>query len=191
MTGFAIETKATAPNASREILAGIEANLGFVPNVYAVFAGVPAALHALAALNTNFDETTFTAAEREIIALTTSVFNQCPYCVAGHSTFALEQGVDRATVDAIRAGDLSVDPRLQAIGRMTRDILEKKGALGAADIRPFLNAGFQPAQILELLIGVAGKVMTNFASKITRVPLDAAFADQAWAPADSAASDAA
>lgn len=191
MTGFAIETKTTAPDASREVLAGIEANLGFIPNVYGVFAGVPAALHALAALNMNFEETSFTAAEREIIALTTSVFNQCPYCVAGHSIFALEQGVDQATIDAIRTGDLSVDPRLHAIGRMTRDILEKKGSLGVAEIRPFLNAGFQPAQILELLIGVAGKMMTNFASKITRVPLDPAFADQAWSPTDSATSNAA
>lgn len=191
MTGIAIETKTTAPAPSREILAGIESNLGFIPNVYGAFAGVPAALQGLAALNAAFEETSFTASEREIIALTTSVFNQCPYCVAGHSTFALEHGVDRATIDAIRAGGLSVDPRLHAIGRMTLDILEKKGGLGAAEIRPFLNAGFQPAQILELLVGVAGKVMTNFASKIARIPLDPAFADQAWSPTDTAASNAA
>ena len=74
---------------------------------------------------------------------------------------------------------------------MTLSILEKKGALGPSEIRPFLNAGFQPAQILELLIGIAGKTMTNFASKTARIPLDDAFAAQAWSPTKTTTSTAA
>ena len=94
MTGFKIETAITAPAEARDILRAVEAGVGFVPNVYGVFAGAPEALKALAAINASFDATSFTPAEREIIALTTSVYNQCPYCVAGHSTFALAHGVD-------------------------------------------------------------------------------------------------
>lgn len=183
MPGFKIETNATAPAASRDILDTIKAGLGFVPNVYGVFAGAPNALNALAAINAGFDAASFTPGEREIIALTTSVYNQCPYCVAGHSTIALAHGVNPDTVEAVRSGDLSNDPRLQVIGQLTLSILEKKGALGPSEIRSFLNAGFQPGQILELLIGIAGKTMTNFASKIARIPLDDAFAAQAWSPA--------
>tara|TARA_R110002094_G_scaffold10818_4_gene20795 strand:+ start:846 stop:1421 length:576 start_codon:yes stop_codon:yes gene_type:complete len=183
MTGFKIETSTTAPARSRDILDAIAAGLGFVPNVYGLFAGAPNAINALAGINTCFDATSFAPGEREIIALTTSVYNQCPYCVAGHSTFALAHGVDADTVEAVRSGDLSKDPRLQVIGQMTLSILEKKGALGPSDIRSFLNAGFQSEQILELLIGIAGKTMTNFASKIARIPLDDAFAAQAWSPA--------
>ena len=185
MPGFKIETNATAPAASRDILDTIKAGIGFVPNVYGVFAGAPNALNALAAINACFDAASFTPGEREIIALTTSVYNQCPYCVAGHSTFALAHGVDPETVEAVRAGDFSNDPRLQVIGQLTLSILEKKGAVGPSEIRPFLNAGFQPGQILELLIGIAGKTMTNFASKIARIPLDDAFAAQAWTPAST------
>ncbi|KCZ93893.1 carboxymuconolactone decarboxylase family protein [Hyphomonas johnsonii] len=183
MTGFKIETLATAPAGSRDILDAIDAGLGFVPNVYGVFARAPNALSALAAINAGFDASSFTPGEREIIALTTSVYNQCPYCVAGHSTFALAHGVDPETVEAVRAGGLSKDTRLQVIGQLTLSILEKKGALGPSEIRSFLNAGFQPVHILELLVGIAGKTMTNFASKIARIPLDDAFAAQAWASA--------
>lgn len=186
MTGFAIKTTATATGGARDILSTIEDGLGFVPNVYGMFANAPSALTGLTALNAAFDETSFSPGEREIIALTTSVYNQCPYCVAGHSTFALQHGVDTETVDAVRAGGLGEDPRLQAIGRITLSILEKKGAIGAADIRPFLNGGFHSSQILELLIGVAGKTMTNFASKIARIPLDDEFAAQVWSPTDAA-----
>ena len=185
MTGFKIETLSTAPEGSRDILGAIDAGLGFIPNVYGVFAGAPNALSALAAINAGFDAASFTPGEREIIALTTSVYNQCPYCVAGHSTFALAHGIDPETVEAARVGDFSNDPRLQVIGQLTLSILEKKGALGPAEIRSFLNAGFQPVQILELLIGIAGKTMTNFASKIARIPLDDAFAAQAWTPAST------
>lgn len=185
MTGFAIKTAVTAPEACRDILFAIEEGLGFVPNVYGMFAGTPAALTGLTSLNSAFDDTSFSPAEREIIALTTSVYNQCPYCVAGHSTFALQHGVDADTVHAVRAGGVSGDPRLQALGRITLSILEKKGAIGVADIRPFLNDGYHTPQILELLIGIAGKTMTNFAAKIARIPLDKEFADQAWLPADT------
>ena len=97
----------------------------------------------------------------------------------------MAHGVDPETVEATRSGGLSKDARLQVIGQLTLSILEKKGALGPAEIRSFLNAGFQPVQILELLIGIAGKTMTNFASKIARIPLDDAFAAQAWTPAST------
>jgi uncharacterized peroxidase-related enzyme len=185
MTGFTIKTTANAPAASRDILSAIEGGLGFVPNVYGLFASAPASLIGLAGLNQAFDQTSFSPAEREIISLTTSVYNQCPYCVAGHSVFALQCGADAETVAAIRAGGLSSNPRFQALGKITRTVLENKGAIGAADIRPFLNAGFHASQILELLLGIAGKTMTNFASKIARIPLDAEFADQAWSPAST------
>lgn len=185
MTGFAIKTAVTAPEASRDILCAIEEGLGFIPNVYGVFAGVPAALTGLASLNSAFDETSFSPAEREIIALTTSVFNQCPYCVAGHSTFALQHGVDADTIAAVRSGDVSAEPRMQALGILTLRILKKKGALRASDIRPFLNAGFCSSQILELLIGIAAKTMTNFAAKIALAPLDEEFSDQVWTIAET------
>ncbi|MDX1294241.1 MAG: carboxymuconolactone decarboxylase family protein [Hyphomonas sp.] len=185
MNRLTINTTATAPDASRDILQAIEDGLGFVPNVYGVFANAPAALKGLAALNTAFGETSFSPAECEIIALATSVHNQCPYCVAGHSTFALHHGVDRETVNAVRNGGVSDDPKLQALGQITFRILETKGALSPADMRAFLNADYRTSQVLELLIGIAGKTMTNFAAKILHLPLDDEFADQAWS-SDSA-----
>ena len=185
MTGFAIKTTETAPVESRDLLGAVEEGVGFVPNIYGVFAGVPSALKGLASLNEAFGESSFSPAEREIIALTTSVYNQCPYCVAGHSVFALRNGVDAETVSLIRAGSVSDDPQFQVLGQITHHILEKNGAIGAAEMRRFLNAGFRATQILELLLGIAGKTMTNFAAKIARVPLDAEFADHAWAPVDA------
>lgn len=184
MTAVDLKPQATMPEAVSNVLCELEERLGYVPNIYTTFAGVPAAFEGLAALNSNFSNASFTPAEQEIIALTTSVFNECPYCVAGHSTFALQNGVDAASVEAIRAGNVSLDPRYQALGCTTLILLKRKGQLSTADTAAFLNAGFQLPQLLELLLGIAGKTMTNFASKIAKVPLDKAFHEQAWTPID-------
>ena len=170
------------PPESREILDSVEQDFGFIPNIYRALAATPAALDALAALNTGFARSGFTPAEREIAALTTSVFNRCAYCVAAHSGLALAEGVDPRVIEAVRCGGVAPDTRLEALHRMTLAVLESRGELEPAQVRAFLNAGFQAPQIMELLIGIAAKVMTNFASKIAHLPLDDAFADQAWEP---------
>ncbi|WP_430404080.1 carboxymuconolactone decarboxylase family protein [Hyphomonas sp.] len=182
MTESVTTTKMTTAEDSESTLNAIRAEVGFIPNVYGVFARVPSAFKGLMSLNAAFEETSFSAAEREIVALTTSVYNRCPYCVAGHSTFALQQGVDAETVDAVRSGGFSLDPREQALGRTTLAMLQRKGQLSTADTITFLNAGYSCSQLLELLLGIAAKTMTNFASKIAKIPLDEAFLDQAWTP---------
>ncbi|MCR9223333.1 MAG: carboxymuconolactone decarboxylase family protein [Hyphomonas sp.] len=184
MTAVKTKPSSAAPDKVSKALNELQDKLGYVPNIYSTFAGVPVAFDGLIALNSSFSQSSFTPAEQEIIALTTSVFNQCPYCVAGHSTFALQHGVDAQTVSAIRDGSVSPEPRYQALGRTTRALMESKGQISRSDTALFLNGGYEFSQLLELLLGIAGKTMTNFASKLAHVPLDSAFREQEWAPAE-------
>ncbi|MDG2005435.1 MAG: carboxymuconolactone decarboxylase family protein [Novosphingobium sp.] len=185
MTDLAIFTTDDAPLASAKILAALKAGLGFVPNIHGVFAASPTALKALTGLNEAFDQSSFSAAEREVISLTTSVFNECGYCVAGHSTFARMAGVSPATIGALRANETSEDQRLNALSRFTRALLRKRGAIDETEMQEFMVAGFRREQMLDLLVGIAAKTMTNFASKATNTPLDMAFVDDAWAPSNT------
>lgn len=182
MSGFKIHDASTAPADSRDILITLQEKAGFVPNVFGLIANAPIALAALAAVNNGFEETSFTPAEREIISLATSVENQCRYCVAGHSTFAVALGVSPVEVEAIRSGKAAEDQRLEALRHFTSLLLQKKGEVSMRDIDAFLGAGFEEAHIFELLIGIIAKVMTNFASKLARIPVDDEFADHAWVP---------
>jgi len=182
MSGFKIHDASTAPADSRDILITLREKAGFVPNVFGLIANAPVALAALAAVNNGFEETSFTPAEREIISLATSVENQCRYCVAGHSTFAVALGVSPVEVEAIRSGKAAEDQRLEALRHFTSLLLQKKGEVSMRDIDAFLGAGFEEAHIFELLIGIIAKVMTNFASKLARIPVDDEFADHAWVP---------
>lgn len=182
MNALKVHSAQDAPQPTRAALEALSDAVGFVPNVYGLFAGSPAALQGLLALNAAFEGARFSPAEREVVALTTSVFNGCRYCVAGHSAFAIQHGVDERAVAAIRAGGAPTDARLRALAQTTLDILQTRGRLSPEQKRRFLSAGFEPVQFLELLLGVAGKVMTNFASSLTGLPLDKAFEPYAWTP---------
>ena len=114
MSGFKIHDVSTAPEDSRAILETLQGKVGIVPNVFGLIANSPVALDALVAVNACFEATSFTPAEREVISLATSVENQCRYCVAGHSTFAVALGVSPVEVEAIRSGQVAADQRLEA-----------------------------------------------------------------------------
>ena len=42
----------------------------------------------------------------------------------------------------------------------------------------FLDAGWGPQQVLEVVLGVSIKIMSNYTNAIVRVPLDAAVMDE-------------
>ena len=97
-------TPNSAPAASRPILDGIAADLGFVPNLAAVTAASPTLLAAFDALRRTVAEPTFTPVHREIAGVATGVAVDNAYGVAFHSTVLNRLGVDEVDIDAMRAG---------------------------------------------------------------------------------------
>jgi len=49
------------------------------------------------------------------------------------------------------------------------------------DIEAFLEAGYAKEQILEVILGVSMKTLSNYVNHIAQTPLDTAFAGKAWA----------
>ncbi|HEY6909712.1 MAG TPA: carboxymuconolactone decarboxylase family protein, partial [Myxococcales bacterium] len=131
-------------------------------------------------------ESGFTPAEQEIVFLTISYENGCEYCMAAHSTIAdTRSGVPRAATDAIRAGARIDDPRLRALSEFTRAMLRKRGRPDQEDVDSFLDAGFSEKQILDILLAIAVKTISNYTNHIFDTPLDAPFKSREWKPADS------
>jgi len=177
---FPIQTLESAPTGSRAILEGTRKSLGFVPNLLGVFAGAPAALAAYTQLGSIFDTTSFSPTERQVILLTTSFENECGYCMAAHSTLASMQQVPADVIEALRTGEPLPDPRLEALAGFTRKIVQEAGWVSPAEVRSFLDAGFSQPQVLELLIGVAMKTLSNYTNHISETTVDEAFQPQAW-----------
>lgn len=182
-----IHTLETAAEQARPIFDAITQARGFVPNVYAVYGNVPDAMSGFARLTGAFGASSLTPAEREVIQLAVSVANQCRYCVAGHTAFAAEAGLDEAHVQAMRNGQDPDDDRLGALARFARKMTTDRGRNCTSEHAAFLAAGYAPEQALEVIIGVANKILSNMTANLLNLPLDVAFAPFAWSPIEEAA----
>jgi uncharacterized peroxidase-related enzyme len=189
MTQFQQHTPETTSAEGREVLDRAQRDFGFAPNLLKVLAEAPAAGHAYLDLGSRLGQSSLSPAEQQVVLLATSFENECDYCMAAHSTVAGMVAMDEATRDAIRKGETLPDARLNALWQFTRSIVRQRGRMSASDLEAFLDAGFTRANILEVLLGVAMKTLSNYTNHLADTPLDEAFEAQRWSPPGRAAAD--
>ena len=182
MSGFTFHAIETAPAGSRDTLAAVNNKYGFVPNLLAGLANSPVALHSYLALADQFSKTSLSPGEQQAVSLTASTENRCEYCVAAHSVLAATS-LTPEQIAALRDGAPTGDSRLDAVATFTRAVVSQRGWISEEQLAAFFGAGFQRAQVLELLVGVAQKTLSNYANHLLDTPLDAAFAGASWQPA--------
>lgn len=180
MSAFPIFDETNAPEASRPLLEGARKSLGFVPNLFGLLSASPAALEAYQSLSAIFDKTSLSPTERQVVLITTSVTNGCDYCVAAHSKISELQKLPADVIEALRTDGPLPDGKLEALRTFTRALLAKQGWADENDIAAFTAAGFGRAQVLDVVLGVTFKTLSNTANHVAGTPLDEAFAAHAW-----------
>ncbi|MGD9584228.1 MAG: carboxymuconolactone decarboxylase family protein [Lysobacterales bacterium] len=180
---FTIHNESTAPEAARETLTRAKAKYGFLPNLLGVMANAPSVLQAYANLGQSFDQSSFTPTERQIVLLATSYHNDCTYCVAAHSVIAGMQKVPQDVIAALREGRPLADPKLQALRQFTAETVLTRGWPSEAARNTFTAAGYGPQQMLEVVLGVTMKTLSNYVNHQAETPLDPAFGGAAWTKA--------
>lgn len=180
---YPVHTFETAPAAAMETLAAVNKGLGFVPNLYAVMAEAPALLKAYTTVSRIFDETSFSATERQVVLLTVSYVNDCRYCISAHTVIAGMQKVPADVVQAIRNDKPIADRKLEALRRFTAAVVSTRGWPSDADTAALLGAGYGKLQALEVVLGVGMKTLSNYTNHVAATPLDPAFAAAAWSKA--------
>lgn len=163
------------------ILQKAKAKMGMIPNMYANMANVPALLDMyLLGYDAFRAESGFNPAEQEVVFLTISQTNGCSYCVAAHSAVADMAKVPAPVTEALRAGSPLPDPKLDALATFTRVMLESRGRPTNADVASFLGAGYTENQILQIVLAMAVKTISNYSNHLFHTPVDKAFAHRAW-----------
>ena len=180
MSQFQIHTIESAPPESAAALRALEQGLGFVPNLAATMAESPVLVTGFVDLRKRLAGGELTGVEREIVALGVSFENDCDYCMAAHSTFALMQKADADAVRAARVGEAPDDPRLGALYRFARELVAKKGHVGEEETQALLDAGYSRAAVLDVVAQVVHTTLANLAHSLSKIPVDGAFAPQAW-----------
>jgi uncharacterized peroxidase-related enzyme len=177
---FPIVRDDQVPAGSRPFLEKVKKGFGFIPNLFAAFSNSPVLLEGYLGLDAAYSKGTLSPVERQLVLLTASVVNECPYCTAAHSTVAKGMlHVPAAVVAAVRARRPVTDTKLNALVNLTREVVEARGHVAPATIQSFLDVGFHRGQIGEVLVGVALKTMSNYTHHLSPVEIDSAFKPEA------------
>ena len=180
---FTNHTLESAPEGARETVAAMQKSIGFLPNLIGTMAGAPSLVKAYAAVAAAFGETSLSAVEQQVVLLTVSELNECRYCMAAHSGLAKAAGISESDLEALRGGRTLETSKLEALRLFTRAMVESRGWASEQDIDAFLAAGFTATQILEVIVGIAMKTMSNFTNHVANVPLDPQLKAFEWQPA--------
>lgn len=185
MSRFPLHTAETAPDA-KLLISDAQKAFGFLPNLLAVMAEAPALLEGYMTLAAIFDKSDLSPTERQIVLMVNNRLNGCTYCMAAHSGIAKAQGVPDEVIETLRDGTELSDTKLEALRLFAVKINENRGWPEQSDIDALLAAGYTNRTVLEVILGTAVKVMSNYTNHIASTPLDDAFAAVEWTPAELA-----
>ena len=170
-----IPTPATieaAPAASRPLLEGVKKQLGVVPNVFRLISNSPAALEGYLDLSGALNRGSLPAATRERIALAVAEINGCNYCLSAHAYLGKNLAkLDNAEITANRNG-ASNDPKADAAVRFGAKIVRERGHVGEDDLRAVKSAGYDDAQVIEIVFHVALNTWTNYINTVANTEID-------------------
>jgi alkylhydroperoxidase family enzyme len=183
MHSFTLHTIESAPEKSKPTLRALEEKFGFLPNVMATMAGNPVLLNGFAASFSSFHGGSLDECEKQVLLLTNAVTIKCPWTVAAHSTFALEDGMKESDVKAIREGRLPDDPKYAALSGMSRTLIQKRGNVSQEDIVNFTSAGYSALQVFEVITSIGVSTMAATTTNMAGTPVEERFKAQAWTPA--------
>jgi uncharacterized peroxidase-related enzyme len=168
----------TATGAQKEILEIAQKQVGFIPNMYANMANVPGVLSTyLHGYGLFRKDSGFTPTEQEVVFLAVSQTNGCKYCTAAHSMIADKMsGVPADVLQAIRTSQPIADARLAALFALTQDMVKHLGQPSAEKVKAFLDAGYTESHVLNIVLAVAVKVLSNYTNHAFATEVDERFA---------------
>ncbi|TYK65715.1 carboxymuconolactone decarboxylase family protein [Colwellia echini] len=180
MTTFTLHTAETAPEASKETLTDAKKQMGAVPGLFAVMAESPQTLLAYKALHQFFTETSFDAEELTVVWQTINVEHECHYCVPAHTGIAHSMNVDPAITEALRNETALPTAKLQALKDFTLTMVRSRGNVSEQELNAFFAAGYTQQQVLEIILGLSQKVISNYVNHVAKTPVDPMFESFAW-----------
>lgn len=180
MSKFTLHTVDTAPEKSKAILEGAQKQMGMIPGLYAVMAESPETLKAYTQLHQLFTNTSFDAEELTVVWQTINVEHECHYCVPAHTGIAHSMKVDPALTEALRNDEAMPTPKLQALKDFTLAIVRERGNVSEEAMNAFFAAGYSQQQVLEVILGLSQKVISNYVNHVAETPVDSVFQKFAW-----------
>ena len=182
MSTFKVHDADTAPADSKPLLENSVKSFGSIPNLHGVLATSPQALEAYQMTHKLFMETSFNQEELTVVWQTINVANECHYCVPAHTAIGHMMKIDNNLLEALRNNEPLPNAKLQALKDMTLTIRDNRGVVSDDQMQAFKDAGYGEQQVLEIILGLAQKTISNYTNHFAKTPVDEAFQKFAWEP---------
>ncbi|MGL6290186.1 MAG: carboxymuconolactone decarboxylase family protein [Silanimonas sp.] len=170
MNTITVPTRDSVSPANQAIFDQLKANLGFVPNLYATLAHSENALGSYLAFQNA--KSSIAGKAREVVNLVVSQVNECAYCLAAHTAIGGMVGFSAEQILEIRSGRASFDAKLDALARLTRSIAINRGRADQKLVEAFFAAGWTTANLVDAIVVIGDKTVTNYLHSTTQVPVD-------------------
>ena len=118
--------------------------------------------------------------ELTVVWQSINVEHGCHYCVPAHTAIAKMMNVDDAITNALRDNTPLPSAKLEALRDFTLSVVRDRGAVDDSKVQAFLDAGFTKKQILQVVLGVSQKVMSNYTNHLADTPVDERFQPFVW-----------
>lgn len=180
MTDFTLHDKSSAPEASRPLLENSEKAFGMIPGLHAVMAESPQVLEAYQRLHQLVLDSAFDNDEKTVVWQTINVENACHYCVPAHTGIAKMMEVSDDITNALRDEKPLPNDKLEALRDFTLAVMRKQGNVSKEDLDTFYNAGYGQRQVLDVILVLSQKTMSNYINHIAETPVDEPFRKFEW-----------
>ncbi len=168
MVNFTFHTLENASGQTKELLSGIQKGYGFVPNLFGYMAEAPTTVQAYLALNDLVSKTSLTPAQQQVALLAVSVENGCDFCSVAHRAVGKMKGANVQTLTAVATHSEIANATDKALVTFTQAVVETRGRPTDEEVQSFLNAGFTKQQILEVVLIVSIKTLSNYINHLTK-----------------------
>lgn len=180
MTTLKIQSLGSAPAGSVPFMEESIKQYGMLANLTATLAGSPALIEAYQTLHELFVKSSFNADELTVVWQTINVENECHYCVPAHTAIAGMMKVAPAITEALRNETALPSEKLEALRTFTLVVVRNRGHVSDAELEAFYAAGYNERSVLDVILGLAQKTISNYTNHIANTPVDKPFQNFAW-----------
>ena len=170
MNAINVPTREQVSAANQALFDSLKKGLGMVPNLYATLAHSENALGNYLALQNA--KSSITGKSRELVNLVVSQINGCEYCLAAHTVIGKMAGFTNEQILEIRRGRATFDTKLDALAVLVKTIVSERGHVDPANVQAFFAAGWTTENLVDAIVVIGDKTVTNYLHGTTKVPVD-------------------
>ena len=171
-----------AAGKAKQLLEGVQAQMGMTPNLMRTMAHSPAMLKAYLAFAGNLSDGLLDPRFREQIAVAVAQANSCQYCLSAHVALGKMAGLTAEEIENSRASR-SVDPKRNAGLQFAQKLVVQRGHASNLDMESVRQAGYSDGEIVELIAHVALNTLTNYFNHVAETEVDFPVVPVTLAPA--------